>query len=102
MVSNPDIVVCTETWLSSSIPLEAVAIPGYHCHRTDRMNDSGRGGVAIWTKVSLRAEKLSFPLFDNVEICVVQSTVSKLVIAGMYLPPGIASDPFTEIGRAHV
>ena len=96
-VSNPDVVICSETWLSSSVPTEAVTIPGYRCFRADRVNDSGRGGVAVWAKTCLRAQFLRFPTFSSAELCATQIPSCRLIIVSVYLPPGIPRDVFNDI-----
>lgn len=94
---NPDIIICTETWLSSKTPTQSIQMAGYECHRTDRRNDSGRGGVAIWTKKFLRATKISTPPFDEMEVCCIQIPTSKIILAGIYIPPGIVNSNFNRI-----
>ena len=42
-----DVAICTETSLSSHDTIEAYGIEGYTCHRADREDDSGHGGVAV-------------------------------------------------------
>ena len=67
LIKNPDIIICTDTWLKSDIPIEAFDLSGYSSHRTDRMGDSGRGGVMIWTKHRLHSKSLIFPSFPEAE-----------------------------------
>lgn len=86
--------ICTETWLSSNEPIEAFDIESYDCHRTDRTNNSGYGGVALWTKKNFRACKISFPSYDFLECCAVQISFLNLIVIGIYLPPGIPSPSF--------
>ena len=85
---HADILICTETWLNYSFPLEAFSIPGYSCFRADRRNGSRRGGVAIWTKSRLRANLLSLPTSSHLEICCIQIPDVQVIIVGVYLPPG--------------
>ena len=94
---NPDVIVCTETWLDSNTPSEAINICGYDINRTDRLGESGRGGVAVWTKRYLRAKKLAFTTFDKTEMCCVQIPSMNILIIGIYLPPGIVSSVFMTI-----
>ena len=92
--TNPDIVICTETWLNSNTPIRAVNIQGYDCFRSDRINDSGRGGVAIWSKSFLKAENLEFQCFDNIEICCVKVPACRVLVIGVYIPPGLSQSNF--------
>ena len=91
---NPDIAICSETWLTSASPVEAFQIPGHSCFRADRSDDSGYGGVAIWCKTSLKAMQLFFPQIDGIELCCVHIPVSRLIVIGLYLPPGISAPNF--------
>ena len=96
-VSNPDVGICSETWLSSSVPIEAVTIPGYRCFRADRVNDSGRGGVAVWAKTCLRAQFLRFSTFSSAELCTIQISSCMLIIVSVYLLPGIPRVIFDDM-----
>ena len=93
---NVDVAICTETWLSSCVPNEAFNVNGFDCHRTDRRNDSGYGGVALWTRKNLRTRKLLFPVYDLLEVCAIQISSLKLLVIGIYLPPGIPSRSFDQ------
>ena len=91
---NPEVIVCTETWLDSNTPSEAVNMWGYDVCRTDRTGKGGRGGVAIWTKRYLRVKELPCPIFERTEVCCVQIPVMNIIIIGIYLPPGIIAPLF--------
>ena len=93
---NPDIVICTETWLAPFFPNQAFTIPGYVCYRADRINGSVGGGVAIWSKVCLCAEDLQFQTSEDIELCCVKLPHCKLIIIGVYLPPGLRQAVFQE------
>lgn len=88
---NPDIIICTETWLNCDFPSEAFCIPGYACFRTDRSNTVRGGGVAVWTKHRIKAKPLHLLCDDKFEVCAVQVPENKLLIVGMYMPPGVPS-----------
>lgn len=94
LTQSPDILVCTETWLSSATPESAFNIGGYNCFRTDRFGGSRHGGVAVWIKSHFRAQRVPFFLFEQAEVCVVQLASVKLLCIGIYLPPGILSQSF--------
>ena len=101
-MKNPDVVIATETWLTSNVPIEAFNISGYVCHRTDRQLNQGHGGVAVWTKNRLQSRKLCFPSFDCFEVCVVQIPHCKVMIAGIYLTPGINAAIFNSFCESFV
>jgi len=98
LAHKPDIVICTETWLTPNTPTDAVRIPGYDCHRCDRRSSPGHGGVAIWIRTKFRASTLRFPSRARIEICAVEIPAFKTISIGMYLPPGINAADF-EIFR---
>lgn len=94
---NPDIVICTETWLNSNSPIAAFNVPGFSCFRKDRPNDARGGGVAIWVNGrSFCGEELNLAVFDCVDVCFVRLTNVKLLICGVYLPPGLHTEVFKK------
>ena len=56
---KPDIIVITESWLSTCHDDSIFHIRNYILFRQDRLNKSG-GGVAVWINASLHSERL-FP-----------------------------------------
>ena len=99
MTLDADIVICTETWLSSNDVNNAFGVEGYNFFRVDRANDSGHGGVAMWSKNKFHAIEVSFPVSNFFEVCAVKLSFPKLLIVGMYLRPGIdvfSFDAFCE------
>ena len=99
---NAEVVICTETWLTSSVPSEAYNIIGFDCFRTDRKNDSGHGGVALWSRKCFNARKMLFPVYDFCEVCTIQIPCLKLLVVAMYLPPGIPSLSFKSFCNSFV
>lgn len=103
---NVDVAICTETWLSSNDLNDAFNVKGYVCHRTDRRNDRGRGGIALWTKNKFCSRKLlHFPEFDSFEVCCAELASVNLLIIGIYLPPGVAAasfNNFCDVFAAHM
>lgn len=97
VMKNPDLVICTETWLTSGFPNEAFDLSGYSCYRTDRFCESGRGGVIVWAKKYLQSNAALFQKFQEAEICCIQTSFPKLIVVGLYLPPGISSTTFRSI-----
>lgn len=94
LTQNADLVICSETWLNSNLPIAAFNVPGYSCFRSDRKYDIRGGGVAVWTKRSFQGEGISFPDLDHVEVCALKLTNSGLLVFGIYLPPGLPSSAF--------
>ena len=94
MTLNSDVAICTESWLSSNDVNEAFSIEGYDCFRTDRVDDSGHGGVALWTKKKLHAEQVSLPASRIFEVCIVKLSHSPIIVAGVYLRPGVDATSF--------
>jgi len=93
-VSNIDVIICTETWLNDSFPTEAFNIRGFSCFRSDRANGARGGGVAVWCKSQLRPEMCLLPTNSNFEICCVCLPLARLIVIGIYLPPGILKPDF--------
>lgn len=89
MSLGADIAICTETWLTSNDVTEAYGIDGYNCHRTDRIDDSGHGGVALYSKKKFHAKEIILPEFKYFEICAVKLKFPNMIVIGMYLRPGI-------------
>ena len=94
ITKNPDVVICTESWLKSDSPIEAFGLSGFSCYRTDRENDSGRGGVIMWIRNNLQPVKLSLPTFQDAELCCIRTNSPRLIIVGAYFPPGMDSLKF--------
>ena len=101
-ILNVDIAICTETWLTSDAPNEAFNAHGFDCFRTDRNDDSGYGGVGLWTKKNLKARKLIFPAYNRIEVCAIQIPSRNLLVIAIYLPPGILEKPFADFCESFV
>ena len=86
LLSNPDIVCITDTWLSPDTLSSEVGIPGFTLFRADHSWHCG--GVAIYSKSSLSSVLL--PLQSNVIellIIMVQLCSQSLHIVCFYCPP---------------
>ena len=93
-----DIIFVTETWLTESIPDEAIPIPGFNLFRKDRPSGRG-GGVAIYVNNE-------FPIKIRNDICNqsfeclwltlrpkwLPRSIPRIAVACVYLPPSIAPD----------
>ena len=91
-----DILFVTETWLTESIPNEAVNISGFNIFRKDRTIARG-GGVAIYIKDDIPV-KTRFDLNSSLTIECLWITIrpkwqprkiSRIALACVYLPPSI-------------
>ena len=91
-----DILFVTETWLTESIPNEAVNISGFNIFRKDRTIARG-GGVAIYIKDDIPV-KTRFDLNSSLTIECLWITIrpkwlprkiSRVALACVYLPPSI-------------
>ncbi|XP_045166980.2 uncharacterized protein LOC123530274 [Mercenaria mercenaria] len=84
-----DILVFSETWLSSNVPDEDLYIqnfkPPFRCDRRDR----GGGGVAIHVRDTIHAVERKDLHMNNLEALWIEIHVNqrKLLIAGIYRPP---------------
>lgn len=84
-----DILVFTETWLSSSTTNDELHIPNFNPpFRLDRINRPG-GGVAIYTRNTIHAIERQDLTQQDLEALWVEVRVSqrKLLIGGIYRPP---------------
>ena len=82
-----DILFVTETWLTESIPNEAVNISGFNIFRKDRTKARG-GGVAIYIKDDIPV-KTRFDLNSSLTIECLWITIRPKWLACVYLPPSI-------------
>ena len=91
LLSNPDIVCITETWLSPDILSSEVCIPGFTLFRTDRTQHGG--GVAIYAKSSLSPVLLPHQS-NGIELLIITVHLCSqpLHIACFYRPPSKLRD----------
>ena len=54
---NPDVIIITETWLTSDVTDNEVDLPNFVVHRTDRQTRKG-GGVVIYLKKCLTVRSI--------------------------------------------
>lgn len=82
---KPDIVILTETWLTSSISDDEIIPPGYTVCRKDR--DSRGGGVAILFREHLHA--FGLPDIVGVKCVIIKVALDEfsLIVGGFYRPP---------------
>lgn len=67
-VNYPDIVVITETGLTSNVPNDLITIPGYKFIRKDRQNGQTGGGICTFFKNStdyLHLQECEDPNFES-------------------------------------
>lgn len=82
---QPDIIVCTESWLSDSVPNSSIFIDNFCVERADR--DIHGGGVVVYFKPELELHKVSFvPAQLKSDILCLHSSLCKLVIIAVYHP----------------
>lgn len=85
-----DIFVCTETWLNERHGDGLMAIPGYSCFREDRQDRIG-GGVAIWVRDCVPAQRLALSSPSQVESLMLRIVSSNLIVLALYIPPNSAT-----------
>ena len=77
LISKPDIIGITETWIHSEISDSEIQIPGYSVFRQDRLDTvNGRGGgVLLFVKAGFicidRTDQFSFGFSNCLSVCVV-------------------------------
>ena len=100
-VSKPiDILVLTETWFSDTFQCDIEGYRSFHTHRTGK-----RGGrVSVYVRGGIRAHLVEekCTIVDFIETCVVEICYgngiasTKMIIYGLYKPPGTPSVNFVE------
>ena len=80
----------TESWLSSSVCNEVIAITGYNVYRGDRNSnaDMDHGGVAIFVKSICQSKKLNFADIQLEHVGITfEKNGSRFVCVCVYRPP---------------
>ena len=87
---NLDIILLNETHLR---PCDKAKIPNYTLYRKDRLHNRG-GGVAIYTKQSIKSTEFPLPQLNTIEACAVlieNDNFGELIIISVYNPPNSIS-----------
>ena len=88
-MQNYDILIFTETWLTSQVSDDDIMITNFNCpYRKDREGRQG-GGVAIYTKIGISSVNRPEFLYDNLEaLCIeIKLQSHKFLLCGLYRPP---------------
>lgn len=94
-----DILVFTETWLSSRVSNEEICITNFDPpYRNDRENRLG-GGVAIYVRTGLQSARRSELIHGGIEAVCIEITMKrhKLLVCGIYRPPDSGNNYFDLI-----
>ena len=83
--TNPDILIGTETWLSSSISSSEFFPSGYTVYRKDR--EDGYGGVLLAHKTSYKSHQLTSDSTCELLACQIELHNNPLIILAAYRPP---------------
>jgi len=85
---DPDIIVCSETWLNSTVCDAEVLPPGYIMYRNDRKD--GYGGVLVAVKRNLGSVDISAdtgPAECETKAVKIMANKQSVVVCGAYRPP---------------
>ena len=85
---DPDIIVCSETWLNSTVCDAEVLPPGYIMYRNDRKD--GYGGVLVAVKRNLGSVDISAdtgPAECETKAVKIMANKQSVVVCGAYQPP---------------
>jgi hypothetical protein len=95
-VDSPDVMACQETKMGLKAESKNVMVDGYQLFRKDR-SDSG-GGVALYVKESLKAERVGRGIIDSFELISVKLKLGRttIVVASMYKPPRTPIQEFSD------
>ena len=93
--NDPDIIIATEIWLSSSVYSSKFFPSGYVIYRKDRQY--GYGGVLLSHKCCYSSQEITLDTNCEVVACKVELPSNPLIIVAAYRPPRRDSDYFEEI-----
>ena len=83
---DPDIIIISETWLSSDISTAEIFPSGYNVFRRDRQG--GHGGVLLATRTSLICHELTFNFSIEAVSCkLTLKNNQSLIVCSVYRPP---------------
>lgn len=84
-VTNPDIIIASETWLKPSINSSEFFPLNYTVYRKDR--EDGYGGVLLAHKTTLTSYQLHMASPCEIVACKFDQTINPLIICSVYRPP---------------
>ena len=98
--TTPDILVISETWLSSKTPDSDVTLPGFNLHRIDRKAKGG--GVIIYTREHLVTRVISASSvpksFECIALDVCIGGNAHITVVGAYRPPSAPTSALNDLG----
>jgi len=95
---NPDIVIETETWLSSSIFSSKLLPSNYTVYWKDKNNHSE--GVLIADKISLSCHQIIIDNPCEIVACKIKLCTTPLIICAAYRPPNTDIDYLNSLYTA--
>ena len=97
--NNCDIVVITESWLSSNVTDQLISIPGYATCRRDRPNDQRGGGICTFIKSTFNFNELPHlndPDIESQWFIIrphrLPRGINSIILATVYHPPQSDND----------
>lgn len=94
---NPEVIIITETWLTSDVTDNEVNLPNFTMHRTDRLGRKG-GGVAIYLhkRLALRNTEALAHESGTCELlrCRLKCQGQDIDLIAVYLSPDCTADDF--------
>ena len=84
-ITNPDIIIASETWLKPSINTSEFLLLNYIAYRKDRQD--GYGGVLLAHKTTLLSHQLHMDSPCEIVACKFDQIDNPLVICSVYRPP---------------
>jgi hypothetical protein len=96
---KPDVLIITETWLTSNHDSNFFSVDGYQLFREDRPLSSG-GGVAVWIKAALNVERYRLSCDPPVGECIFlifSFGKMRFLLCALYLPPNRSTTVDTEL-----
>ena len=84
-ITNPDIIIASETWLKPSINSSEFLPPNYTAYRKDR--EDGYGGVLLAHKITLTSHQLHIDSPCEIVACKFEQMINPLIVCSVYRPP---------------
>ena len=86
-MTDPDIVMGTETWCTSNDHSSELFPGNYMVYRVDRANDAGSGGVLLAVKHHLKSHQITTPTRSELVMATCKIGKLPVLLACGYIPP---------------
>jgi exonuclease III len=101
-ICGRDIIMITESWLTDTISDTDVQLENYNILRNDRLNNNGRGGVAVYLSQQLLYQKLDVHIpiqLEQISMVIQKGENIPCVYITIYRPPAQDVNTFVKVLR---